>query len=126
MAAAAMTATGSQTGDGGAPAFGVTARAAKRIGEVLAAENDPTQVLRVSVSGGGCSGFQYHFDFDTAVNEEDTVIERDGVRVVVDEMSLDLLRGGELDYVEELVGSYFAVMNPNATSSCGCGSSFSI
>jgi len=82
--------------------------------------------LRVAVSGGGCSGFQYGFSFDDAATGDDRVIERDGVTVLIDEMSWEFLAGGEIDFVEELVGSYFTVQNPNAASTCGCGTSFSI
>jgi iron-sulfur cluster insertion protein len=83
-------------------------------------------MLRLAVSGGGCSGFQYGFSFDDARNEDDRVFERDGVKLVVDDTSLDLLVGAEVDFVEDLVGSSFQVRNPNASSSCGCGSSFSV
>ena len=83
-------------------------------------------MLRLSVSGGGCSGFQYGFPFDNSVQADDHLFERDGVKVVIDETSLDLLSGAEIDFVEDLVGASFQVRNPNAKSSCGCGSSFSI
>jgi iron-sulfur cluster insertion protein len=82
--------------------------------------------LRIAVSGGGCSGFQYGFTFDEEKNEDDVVFERDGVVVVVDEVSLDLLAGAEVDFVEDLMGASFQIKNPNAASSCGCGNSFSI
>ncbi|MCP4328103.1 MAG: iron-sulfur cluster insertion protein ErpA [Alphaproteobacteria bacterium] len=104
----------------------ISPSAARRIAELRAAESNPTLMLRVSVSGGGCSGFQYGFAFDDTINEDDQVFERGDVRIVVDSVSLDFLNGSELDYVEELLGSYFAVQNPNASSSCGCGTSFSI
>ena len=104
----------------------LTAAAARRIGELVAAEGNPDLMLRLAVSGGGCSGFQYGFSFDDARNEDDRVFERDGVKLVVDETSLDLLGGAEVDFVEDLVGSSFQVRNPNASSSCGCGSSFSV
>lgn len=107
-------------------AMGLTASAARRIKALAAAEGNPDLLMRVSVSGGGCSGFQYGFSFDGVVNDDDHVYERDGARMVVDDTSLDLLAGAELDYVEELVGSYFKVSNPNASSSCGCGQSFSL
>ena len=107
-------------------AFQISDRAAERIATLRELEGNPGLMLRVSVSGGGCSGFQYGFDFDDAVNEDDQVFERNGVTVVIDNVSMDFLAGGELDYVEELIGSYFAVNNPNAASSCGCGTSFSI
>ena len=104
----------------------VTSAAASRLAELIAAEGDPALMLRLSVSGGGCSGFQYGFAFDDAVNEDDKLFEKDGVKVVVDEVSLDFLAGSELDYVEELGSAAFKVRNPQATSSCGCGSSFSV
>lgn len=100
--------------------------AAKRIAHLIAAEGDQGLMLRLSVSGGGCSGFQYGFSFDNAVQVDDHLFERDGVKVVIDDASLDLLSGAEIDFVEDLVGASFQVKNPNAKSSCGCGSSFSI
>jgi iron-sulfur cluster insertion protein len=105
---------------------GMTESAAKRIAWLIAQEGDAGLMLRLSVSGGGCSGFQYGFSFDNTRQAEDHLFERDGVKMVVDETSLDLLAGAEVDYVEDLVGSSFQVKNPNATSSCGCGSSFAI
>ena len=104
----------------------LSAAAARRIAALIAAEGNPALMLRLAVSGGGCSGFQYCFSFDDARNEDDRVFERDGVKLVVDETSLDLLVGAEVDFVEDLVGSAFQVRNPNASSSCGCGSSFSV
>ena len=101
-------------------------RAAGRIRELVAAENNPGLMFRVSVSGGGCSGFQYGFSLDDVRHADDRVVTRDGATLVVDETSLDLLRGAEVDYVEDLVGSYFAVKNPNASATCGCGSSFAL
>ena len=106
--------------------FRISARAAERIAELKVAEGKAESMLRVSVAGGGCAGFQYGFDFDDRAADDDLVFERDGVKVVIDGISLDFLKDGELDYVEDLIGSYFAVKNPNATSSCGCGTSFSI
>ena len=103
----------------------ISERAARRIGEILKSEGDGA-MLRISVEGGGCSGFQYNFSFDEQRNDDDLVIERDGAAVLVDATSLELLKGSELDYVEEMVGSSFQVKNPNATSSCGCGNSFSV
>lgn len=82
--------------------------------------------LRVAVEGGGCSGFSYKFGFDTAVGDDDLLIERDGARVLIDEMSLEFLAGSEIDYANELIGSAFKINNPNATANCGCGTSFSI
>ncbi len=107
-------------------AVSLSASAAKRVAWLLEQEEQPGLMLRVSVSGGGCSGFQYGFSLDDTVNPDDRTFERDGVTAVIDEVSLDLLAGSEIDYVEELVGASFQVKNPNATSSCGCGSSFSI
>ena len=104
----------------------LSATAAQRIAALIAAEGNPALMLRLAVSGGGCSGFQYGFSFDDARNEDDRVFERDGVRLLVDSTSLDLLGGAEVDFVEDLVGAAFQVRNPNASSSCGCGSSFSV
>jgi iron-sulfur cluster assembly accessory protein len=105
--------------------FGLTERAAARIVEIVAAEQGPS-ALRVAVLAGGCSGFQYKFELDDAAQSDDVVIEHKGARVVVDPASLDLLAGAELDYTDELMGSHFAVRNPNAISACGCGTSFSV
>jgi len=105
--------------------FTVTPNAAKRIAFLASQEPKPV-LMRVAVLGGGCSGFQYNFSFEEAKNEDDLLIERDGAAVVVDSTSLELLKGSQLDYVEEMVGSAFQVKNPNATSSCGCGNSFSV
>jgi iron-sulfur cluster insertion protein len=105
----------------------LTESAAKRIHHLIAAENGGEAMkLRIAVTGGGCSGFQYNFSFDDDVTADDRIFERDGARVVIDETSLDLLVGSQLDFVEDLVGSYFQVKNPNAATSCGCGSSFSV
>ena len=106
--------------------FGVTERAAARIRQLREAEGNDALMLRVTVSGGGCSGFQYGFSFDDKIEEEDLIFERDGVKVVIDDVSLDFLTNGEVDFKEDLMGSYFVIENPNATSSCGCGTSFSI
>lgn len=106
--------------------FGFTASAAARVRALAEGEGNPSLVLRLSVSAGGCSGFQYGFDLTDSVADDDLVIERDGARLVVDPVSLDLLAGSELDYVEELMGAHFAVRNPNAVSKCGCGTSFSL
>lgn len=104
----------------------VTESAARRIATLKAQEKAENAFLRIAVSGGGCSGFQYGFTFDEEKNEDDVVFERDGVGVVVDEVSLDLLNGAEIDFVEDLMGASFQIKNPNAASSCGCGNSFSI
>ncbi|WP_438865223.1 iron-sulfur cluster insertion protein ErpA [Neptunicella sp.] len=100
--------------------------AAKKVQALIAEEENPQLKLRVFVTGGGCSGFQYGFTFDEKVNDGDTTIDKEGVTLVVDPMSLQYLVGGEVDYVEGLEGSRFLVNNPNATTTCGCGSSFSI
>ncbi len=115
--------------DAGSPErrFAVTENSARRIAALSLEEQAGGEpMMRVAVLGGGCSGFQYKFDFDRSVNDDDHVFERDGVKVVVDDVSLDLLAGAQLDYKDELIGSYFAVENPNATASCGCGTSFAI
>ena len=103
----------------------VSARAARRIAEILQAEPGPS-MLRVAVTGGGCSGFQYNFALDDTSLADDIVIEKDGAVVVVDPLSLDFLKGAEIDFVDDLIGAAFRVNNPNATSSCGCGTSFSV
>ncbi len=107
-------------------AVSLSASAAKRVAWLLEQEEQPGLMLRVSVSGGGCSGFQYGFSFDDTVNPDDRTFERDGVTAVIDEVSLELLAGSEIDFVEDLIGASFQVKNPNAASSCGCGASFSI
>lgn len=109
-----------------APAVILTDSAAERVAELLKQEGDPGLKLRVAVSGGGCSGFQYGFSFDDEVKEDDVVFEKGGVALLVDEISLELLAGAEIDYVEDLMGASFQVRNPQAKSSCGCGSSFAI
>jgi iron-sulfur cluster insertion protein len=112
--------------EGGLKPMTITQAAAKRIAYLIEQEGDPELMLRVSVSGGGCSGFRYGFDFDKQINDDDHTFERDGVKMVIDAVSLELLGGSELHYVDDLIGSYFEVRNPNASSSCGCGASFSI
>jgi iron-sulfur cluster assembly accessory protein len=103
----------------------VSDRAARRIAQIVA--GDPaTPMLRVSVEGGGCSGFQYKFDLVAERDADDLVIEKGGARVLVDPVSLGLLNGSEIDFVEDLMGAAFKVKNPNATASCGCGTSFAI
>ena len=104
----------------------VTESAARRIAALAAREGRPGARLRVTVSGGGCSGFQYGFSLDERDEEGDVLVERDGASVVVDGMSLMYVLGSEIDFVEDLSGSYFRVKNPNASSSCGCGTSFSV
>ncbi len=105
--------------------FSVSDRAAERVSEIVAAQSRPA-ALRVAVLAGGCSGFQYKFELDEAVQPDDFVVETQGARVLVDPVSLDLLAGSQLDYTDELMGAHFTVRNPNATSGCGCGASFAI
>ncbi|HEV2301820.1 MAG TPA: iron-sulfur cluster insertion protein ErpA [Stellaceae bacterium] len=104
----------------------VSESAARRIAALKAQEAQNDAFLRIAVSGGGCSGFQYGLSLDDRRNEDDVVFERDGVAVIVDQVSLDLLNGAEIDFVEDLMGASFQIKNPNAASSCGCGNSFSI
>ena len=103
-----------------------TDSAATKVRSLIEEENNPALMLRVFVSGGGCSGFQYGFTFDEEVQEGDTMVENCGVRLLVDPMSYQYLVGAEIDYSEGLEGSQFVIRNPNATSTCGCGSSFSM
>jgi iron-sulfur cluster assembly accessory protein len=103
----------------------VSARAARQIGEIL--KKEPAgAMLRVSVEGGGCSGFQYKFDIERDRAEDDIVIARDGATVLIDPVSLDYMAGSEIDFVDDLIGASFRVNNPKATASCGCGTSFTI
>jgi iron-sulfur cluster assembly accessory protein len=106
-------------------AITVSDRAARRIAEIVAGE-PATPMFRVSVEGGGCSGFQYKFDLVAERAVDDLVIEKGGARVLVDPVSLGLLNGSEIDFVDDLMGATFRVTNPNATASCGCGTSFAI
>ena len=101
--------------------------AAKRINVIVQSEAKAGEgMVRVTVSGGGCAGFQYGFSFDSDTNPDDTVIEREGAKVAIDAMSLEFLKGSEIDFVEDLIGSAFSIKNPNATSACSCGSSFAV
>jgi iron-sulfur cluster insertion protein len=109
----------------GMSTFTVSDRAAERVAEIIASQHK-SAALRVAVLAGGCSGFQYKFELDEAPQPDDLVIERSGVKVVVDPASMDLLGGSELDYSDALMGAHFMIRNPNATSACGCGTSFSI
>ena len=104
----------------------LSARAARRIAMLIASEADSGTMLRVSVSGGGCSGFQYGFGFENRTTAGDIAIERDGIVALVDRVSAGYMAGSEIDYVEDLIGASFQVKNPNAVSGCGCGTSFSL
>jgi iron-sulfur cluster insertion protein len=102
-----------------------TDSAARKVKELIDEEGNPDLKLRVFVSGGGCSGFQYGFTFDESVNEDDTSMVKEGVTLLIDPMSYQYLVGAEIDYQESIEGAQFVIKNPNATSTCGCGSSFS-
>jgi iron-sulfur cluster insertion protein len=103
----------------------LTDSAATKVKQLIEEEGIPELKLRVFVTGGGCSGFQYGFTFDEAVNDDDTVVEKNGVQLLIDPMSFQYLVGAEIDYKEGLDGAQFVIKNPNATTTCGCGSSFS-
>jgi len=102
-----------------------TDSAAAKVADLVAEEGNPELKLRVFVQGGGCSGFQYGFTFDEVVNDDDTAMNKNGVTLLIDAMSLQYLAGAEIDYKEDLQGAQFVIKNPNATTTCGCGSSFS-
>jgi iron-sulfur cluster insertion protein len=108
-----------------APEISLTPAAAARVAAIAARQSKPA-ILRLSVDGGGCSGFQYKFGFADAVEADDAIAEINGVRLVVDAISLDLVRGAAVDFVDNLGGAHFTVANPNAASGCGCGTSFSV
>jgi iron-sulfur cluster assembly accessory protein len=103
----------------------LTERAARRISEIMANEPEGS-MLRISVNGGGCSGFQYAFDVERARQDDDVVVERDGARVLVDQVSLQYMDGSVIDFVDDLIGQSFKIENPHAVAACGCGTSFSI
>jgi iron-sulfur cluster insertion protein len=103
-----------------------TESAARKISQLIADEGNPNLKLRVYISGGGCSGFQYGFTFDEAMEDGDTCVEKLGVKLLVDPMSIQYLQGAEIDYKEDLQGAQFIIRNPNATTTCGCGSSFAV
>jgi iron-sulfur cluster insertion protein len=103
-----------------------TDAAASKVRALIEEEGDPSLMLRVFISGGGCSGFQYGFTFDQSQNDGDTVVENQGVKLLIDPMSVQYLMGAEIDYTEGLEGAQFVIRNPNATTTCGCGSSFSV
>lgn len=98
----------------------------KRLKALREQKNEPTLMLRITVEGGGCQGFEYQFKEETEKADKDLVFERDGAIVVTDDISLPFLEGSEVDYVDDLIGAYFKINNPNASSSCGCGTSFSV
>jgi iron-sulfur cluster insertion protein len=102
-----------------------TSAAASKVAELIREEGNPDLMLRVYIQGGGCSGFQYGFTFDETVQDGDTEVVTDGVRLLIDPMSMQYLSGAEIDYSEGLQGAQFVIRNPNATTTCGCGSSFS-
>jgi iron-sulfur cluster insertion protein len=104
----------------------VTDSAAEKVKQLLIEEDNPNLKLRVYVTGGGCSGFQYGFKFDEEVSEGDTDVEKNGVTVVVDPMSYQYLAGSEVDFIDDLEGARFVIRNPNASTTCGCGASFSV
>ncbi len=104
----------------------ITDSAAAKVGALIAEEDNDNLKLRVYISGGGCSGFQYGFTFDEEVNDDDTQVENGGVTVLIDAMSVQYLNGAEIDYKEDVSGSQFVIRNPNASTTCGCGSSFSV
>jgi iron-sulfur cluster insertion protein len=110
----------------GAPPLDISDAVVSKVGELLAEENDPNLRLRIFVTGGGCSGFQYGFSFDDSPKEDDLEVARGDIKVLVDAMSLQYLMGAQIDYEDSLEGSRFVIRNPNATSTCGCGSSFSV
>jgi iron-sulfur cluster assembly accessory protein len=107
------------------PGIALTDRAARRINEIMAAE-PAGSMLRISVNGGGCSGFQYAFDVDGTRQDDDLIVEKDGATVVVDEVSIQYMDGSVIDFVDDLIGQSFKIENPHATASCGCGTSFSL
>jgi iron-sulfur cluster insertion protein len=109
----------------GAPTLVFTSAAATKVAQLIADEGNPNLKLRVFVSGGGCSGFQYGFTFDDNLEDGDTRVENQGVTLVVDPMSIQYLAGAEIDYKDDLEGARFVIRNPNAATTCGCGSSFS-
>ena len=112
--------------DGEQSALNFTNAAAEKVGQLIEQEGNPDLKLRVYIQGGGCSGFQYGFTFDEEVQEGDTAVENAGVTLLVDPLSAQYLVGAEIDYREDLSGAQFIIRNPNATTTCGCGSSFSV
>ncbi len=111
---------------GNEPALNFTDAAARKVGQLIQDEGNPALKLRVYIQGGGCSGFQYGFTFDEEMQDGDTSVENDGVVLLVDPLSVQYLTGAEIDYREDLTGARFIIRNPNASTTCGCGSSFSV
>ena len=118
--------SGNPAADAGEPFLVFTDAAARKVGDLIAGEGNPKLMLRVFVQGGGCSGLQYGFEFDEEMQEGDTCVENQGVKLLVDPMSFQYLGGAEIDYREGLDGAQFVIRNPNAQTSCGCGSSFNV
>ncbi len=108
------------------PAVSMTASAAAKVGKLVAGEGNPALMLRLAVSGGGCSGFSYGFSLDADVTGDDKVFEFHGAKLVIDDSSLELLAGSEIDYVDDMMAASFRITNPNAKSTCGCGTSFAV
>jgi iron-sulfur cluster insertion protein len=104
----------------------LTNGAARKVGELITKERDQSLMLRVYIEGGGCSGFQYGFELDAEENDDDTIVQNAGIKMVVDALSYQYLLGSEVDYKEDLMGARFIVSNPNASTTCGCGASFSV
>ena len=104
----------------------LTNDAARKVGELITKESDQSLMLRVYIEGGGCSGFQYGFELDAEENDDDTIVQNAGIKMVVDALSYQYLLGSEVDYKEDLMGARFIVSNPNASTTCGCGASFSV
>ena len=128
MTSLASTASTSESLDSQSPPEPIvfTDSAAAKVADLIAEEGNPDLKLRVFVQGGGCSGFQYGFTFDEVTNEDDTTMTKNGVSLLIDAMSYQYLLGAEIDYKEDLQGAQFVIRNPNATTTCGCGSSFSV
>lgn len=106
--------------------LGITSQAVEKVAQLKESEGNENLKLRLYITGGGCSGFSYGFKFDEVANDDDTLVEKDGVVMLVDSLSIQYLEGSNVDYKESLMGSQFIVENPNATTTCGCGSSFSV
>ncbi|MCE3233367.1 MAG: heme biosynthesis protein HemY [Rickettsiaceae bacterium] len=106
--------------------FNITENAAKRIAYLISQEEEKSVNLRISVTGGGCSGFQYNYDFDTKKNDDDLFFEKDGIKVAIDTTSIEFVNGSTLDYVETMTAAAFEIKNPNSTARCGCGNSFAV